>query len=165
VTLRLHLDAQEKDERMRQRREHQEEEIDAAARHAGTATLQTRTAQRSSGGGSSSRRAGSSGGGDYPSAAFYERQQALVERRKQREAQRRPSDEDELEECVCELLAASSYSKWCRLLAGSRVPACRPGELISLQRCFLMFMLASVVSSSCACGADASQLSSPETSS
>jgi hypothetical protein len=102
VTLRLHREAQHKDERMRERREHQEDETDAAARHARAQAMQDGTAQRSSGGGS--RSAGGSSGGDGPSAEFYERQQALLERRKQREAQRRPSDEDELEECVCEWL-------------------------------------------------------------
>ncbi|KAF6257813.1 hypothetical protein COO60DRAFT_1460964 [Scenedesmus sp. NREL 46B-D3] len=98
VTRRLHLDARAKDERMRERREHQSDKIDAAARPTHAQALQDSTAQRSSGGGG--RTAGSSGGGNRPSAAFYERQQALTERRKQRQEQRRPSDEGELEECL-----------------------------------------------------------------
>jgi hypothetical protein len=106
---------------MRERREHQEEEIDAAARHECAQAMQDGTAQRSSGGGSRRSAGGSSGGGDGPSAAFYERQQALLERRKQREAQRRPSDEDELEECVCEWLQESGCMQaWHWVLAGTQ---------------------------------------------
>jgi hypothetical protein len=111
VTLRLHREAQYKDERMRERREHQEEEIGAAARHARAQAMQDGTAQRSSGGGSRSAGRSSGGGSEGPSAAFYERQQALLERRKQREAQRRPSDEDELEECVCESQPPHPYAR------------------------------------------------------
>lgn len=79
------------------------------------------TGQRSSGGGGSSR-AASSGGSDCPSAEFYQRQQALLERKKQREAQRRPSDEDELDECVCEWLAVCRYLAWLKFLAESSRP-------------------------------------------
>jgi hypothetical protein len=124
VALRLFREAQYKDERMRERREHQEEEIDAAAHHARAQAMQDGTAQRSSGGGSRRSAGGSSGGCDGPSAAFYERQKALLERRKQREAQRRPSDEDELEECVCEWLQEGSCMLlWDCVFAGSRMVA------------------------------------------
>lgn len=115
--MRLHKDAERKEERMRARRRHAEGETEAAANltcHPGGNTLQDRLHSmaanaRSSSSGSS---AMSSSGG-APSAAFYKRQEAAWQRRGERVKQKRPSDEDELKECTCKRQPWLCTKLWC----------------------------------------------------